>query len=278
MYLKRVTTLAIILVLASAPAAWAHAAFQTQADQDAIFKQIGVDEKRGTQVPLNAAFKDQTGRDVSLADYFGDGKPVLLSLNYYECPMLCPVTFANLARTMDEMKGLKPGKDFRVLVVSISPYENAGIAKAKADETYRMLKGYEDPSAWWPFLYGDERDIEAVTRAVGFRYKIIDKTNIAHPSVLIVLTPEGKVSRYLYGIEHSPQDLRLALIEASKGEIGTSAALNRVLLFCYHYDPVGKKYVLAAARIMTGAAAIVFISLLILILFMWKSERARGRK
>ena len=278
MYLKRVTTLAIILVLASAPAAWAHAAFQTQADQDAILKQIGVDERRGAQLPLNAVFKDQAGREVSLGDYFGDGKPVLLSLNYYECPMLCPVTFANLARTMDGMKGLKPGKDFRVLVVSISPFETAADAKGKADETYRMLKGYEDPSAWWPFLYGDEKAIVSVTGAVGFRYKVIDRINIAHPSVLIVLTPEGKVSRYLYGIEHSPQDLRLALLEASKGKIGTSAALNKVLLFCYHYDPVGKKYVLAAARLMTGAAAIVFIALAALILLMWKSEKARGQR
>lgn len=278
MHFKRVIASALIFVFASAPAAWAHAVFQTQADQDAVLKQIGVDERRGAQVPLNAAFKDQAGRDVSLGDYFGDGKPVLLSLNYYECPMLCPVTFSNLARTMDGMKGLKPGKDFKVLVVSISPYENAGIAKAKADETYRILKGYQNPSAWWPFLYGGEKDIEAVTRAVGFRYKIIDKINIAHPSVLIVLTPEGKVSRYLYGIEHTPQDLRLALLEASRGEIGTSSALNKVLLFCYHYDPVGKKYVLAAARLMTGAAAIVFIALAALILLMWKSEKARGRK
>lgn len=248
--------------------------FTNQAEQDAFMKEIRVDEKPGATIPLDLRFTDQSGKPVMLRDYFR-GKPVILTLNYYECPMICPVTFANLAKTMEDMKGLKPGKDFTILTVSINPNETAKVAFEKSNETYAMLKGFPDPSGWWPFLLGGGKEIEALTGAVGFRYRRLDETNFAHPSALIILTPEGKVSRYLYGIKQEPNDLRLALLEASGGKIGSSTALNKIILYCYHYDPVGKKYAIAATNIMKGVGAVVLVMLLTLIIVLVKQERKK---
>ncbi len=249
--------------------------FTTQAEQDAFMKEIRVDEKPGAVVPLDLKFTDQSGRTVRLRDYF-NGKPVILTLNYYECPMLCPITFANLAKTLEDMKGLKPGKDFSILTVSINPDETAKDASEKATETYAMLKGFNNPSGWWPFLYGGEKEIEALAGTVGFRYKRLDETNFAHPSALIILTPDGKVSRYLYGIKQEPNDLRLALLEASDGKIGASTALNKIILYCYHYDPVGKKYAITAINIMKGVGAVVLVMLVVLIIALRKQERGKA--
>ena len=252
-----------------------HAAdFATQASQDAVLKEVGVDEKPDAMLPPGLTFTDQDGKAVKLGDFFADKKPVLLSLNYYLCPMLCPVTFANLTRTIGGMKGLAPGRDFKVLVVSVNPDETPELAKEKAKETYKMVSA-PDPESWWRFLLGKQESIDALTKAVGFRFKKLDAINIAHPSVLIVLTPEGRVSRYLYGIEHTPGDLRLAVIEAADGKVGASEALNRVLLFCYHYDPVGRKYALAATNIMKGAGVLVLAGLGVMAFFMLRHERGR---
>jgi protein SCO1/2 len=258
----------------SLPANALAISFTNQAEQDAFMKEIRVDEKPGAAIPLDLRFTDQNGRQSRLRDHFR-GKPVILTLNYYECPMICPVTFANLAKTMEDMKGLKPEKDFTILTVSINPDETAKIASEKANETYAMLKGFSDPSGWWPFLLGGGKEIDALTGAVGFRYKRLDETNFAHPTVLIILTPEGKVSRYLYGIKQEPNDLRLALLEASDGRIGASTALNKIILYCYHYDPVGKKYAIAATNIMKGVGAVVLVMLLALIIVLVKQERKK---
>jgi protein SCO1/2 len=273
---RTITILCICLsVLALMPVGRAHAvSFETQASQEAVLKEIGVDEHPGAAVPRELVFTDQEGKPVRLGDYF-TGKPVLLTLNYYECPMLCPVTFANLAKTMRGMRGLAPGRDFRIVTVSINPDETAGQARDISAQTYAMLPKSPDPPLWWSFLFGYEKEITALTNAVGFRYKQIARNNFAHPSAIIVLTPEGKVSRYLYGIEQDPSDLKLALVEASGGKIGSSAALNQVLLFCYHYDPVGKKYQLAALNIMKAAGVLIVAGLGALFLVMWRHERGR---
>jgi len=267
-------TSAFVAAILSFPANALAISFTTQAEQDAFMKEIRVDEKLGASIPPDLRFTDQSGRPVRLRDYF-NGKPLLLSLNYYECPMLCPITFANLAKSMEDMKGLRPGRDFSILTVSINPDETAKEASEKANETYAMLKGFPNPASWWPFLFGGEKEIAALTGTVGFRYKRLDETNFAHPSVLIVLTPDGKVSRYLYGIKQEPNDLRLALLEASDGKIGASAALNKIILYCYHYDPVGKKYAIAAINIMKGVGAVVLVVLVVLILALRKQEKTR---
>lgn len=275
--LTRTALILMLIFLSSAfmPVERARAvSLETQARQEGVLKEIGVDEKPGAAIPLDLVFTDQEGRPVKLGGYL-TGVPVLLTLNYYECPMLCPITFANLAKTVEAMRGLAPGKDYRIVTVSINPDETAEIAREKAGETYKMLTKYPDPEGWWSFLFGYEKEIRELTTAVGFRYKRLDRSNFAHPSVIIVLTPDGKVSRYLYGVEQTPMDLKLALIEAAHGRIGASTALNQVFLFCYHYDPVGKKYQLAAINIMKAVGALVVAGLGMLFFFMWLHERRR---
>ena len=243
--------------------------------QEAVLREIGVDEHLGAAVPLDLTLTDQDGAKVALGEYFRGG-PVILSLNYYECPMLCPVTFANLSRTIDDMRGLELGRDFRVATVSFNPDETEKMAREKSGETYRMLKDAKDPGHSWPFLFGGPDEIKRITSAVGFRYKALGPDNFAHPSVLVILSPEGKVTRYLYGIKQEPLDLQLALTEAAQGRIGASTALNRVLLFCYHYDPVGKKYALAATRLMTAGGTLTLILVGGLLVMLWRQEKGKG--
>ena len=176
-----------------------------------ILKQIGVNEKLGAQVPLDLSFNNQEGTKVALKKFFSGG-PVILTLNYYSCPMLCPLTFRNLVTTMNKIQGLTLGKDFRIVTVSIDPDETAARTREKAQETHAMLHGSDGPNQRWPFLFGEQPQIEALSGAVGYRYLSLGKNNFAHPSVLVILTPDGRVARYLYGIEQEPRDLKLALI------------------------------------------------------------------
>ena len=236
--------------------------------QDDILRQIGVDEKPGAQVPLDLPFTDASGRTVRLGDYLRDG-PVLLTLNYYTCPMLCPLTFRGLAATMGEVKDLSPSKDYRIVTVSIDPAEIPEIVRAKANESHALVPGLKDADSRWPFLYGDGETIRRVTEAVGYRYKKVG-AEFAHPSVQIVLSPGGKVSRYLYGFEIAPRDFKLALLEASEGKIGASTAGNAILMYCFRYDPVGKKYMLYARNIMKAAGAVTLVLLAGLLVVLWR--------
>ena len=235
--------------------------------QDDILRQIGVDEKPGAQVPLDLPFTDASGKAVLLGDYLRDG-PVILTLNYYTCPMLCPLTFRGLAATMADVKDLSPSKDYRIVTVSIDPTEIPEIVRAKANESHAMVPGLKDPDSRWPFLYGSAESIRRVTEAVGYRYLRVG-AEFAHPSAQIVLSPGGKVSRYLYGFQIPPRDFKLALLEAADGKIGASSAENVILLYCFHYDPVGKKYSLVAMNVMklAGAATLVLLGGLLTVLW-----------
>jgi len=246
---------------------------------DEGFPDIGVDEKLGVQLPLDLTFSDQDGKAVRLGDFFTGG-PVLLSLNYYSCPTLCPLVFRNLTRTISIVKGLSIEKDYSIVTVSIDPEETQGRARAKADETWRMTPGFMIPAGRWPFLLDNKGAIDRLTASVGFRYSRVGMNNFAHPSVLVVLTPKGKVARYLYGIDIRPADLRLALMEAAGGKIGGSPFLNQVLLYCYHYDPVGKKYGLAAVSIMkiSGVGMILFLALLFISLWLGDKRKKGGAR
>ena len=235
--------------------------------QDDILRQVGVDEKPGAQVPLDLPFTDASGKAVRLGDYLRDG-PVILTLNYYTCPMLCPLTFRGLAATMADVKDLSPSKDYRIVTVSIDPTEIPEIVRAKANESHAMVPGLKDPDSRWPFLYGSAESIRRVTEAVGYRYLRVG-TEFAHPSAQVVLSPGGKVSRYLYGFQIPPRDFKLALLEAADGKIGDSSAENVILLYCFHYDPVGKKYSLVAVNVMklAGAATLVLLGGLLTVLW-----------
>lgn len=271
-YLRAAMLAAPLLAVLCAAPEYAEGAFGRD-PADAVLDETGVDERLGAKVPLDLSFTDQDGESVKLGDYF-TGKPVVLSLNYYECPMLCPLTFANLSRTIDGMGGLKLGQDFRVVTVSFNPAETLEMAREKSAETYRMLD-VSDPADAWPFLFGGEAETSAVCGAVGFRFKELGPGNFAHPAALVILSPDGKVARYLYGIQHDPLDLRLALTEAADGKVGQSRALSRVLLFCYDYDPVGRRYSLAAMRIMTALGVVTVLCVGGLLLAMRRKERGR---
>jgi protein SCO1/2 len=246
---------------------------------DEVLKGVGVDEKLNARVPPDLVFTDLEGKPVRLGGYF-TGQPVILTLNYYTCPMLCPLIFRNLTDTIQKMRGLSLNRDYRIVTVSIDPDEKLATMREKARETHSGLHGVSDPAQRWPFLMGTARNIQLLTSTVGFRYVRVEKDNFAHPSVFIVLTPDGRIARYLYGIELSPQDLKLALIEAADGKIGGSAILNRVLLYCFHYDPAGKKYAVAAVNLMKIAGGAILAMLVILIAVLIRSEKRKpeGRK
>ena len=240
--------------------------------QDKVPPQVGVDERLGARIPGDLPFRDQAGRSVLLSDYF-TGAPVILTLNYFACPTLCPLVFRNLAGTAARMGDLALGRDFRIVTVSINPDESAALAREKSASTYAMLAGAADPGSSWPFLMGSQGSIERLAGVAGVRYTRLSQDDFAHPNVIIILTPDGRVSRYLYGLELQPRDLKLALLEASGGRIGATNLMNRALLYCYHYDPVGKKYVLFASRLMTLSMLAVLLLTLGLLAFLWKRER-----
>jgi protein SCO1/2 len=264
-----VAFLALVWVTANPLPLEAHAVHDPQDD---ILKSIGVDEKLGGAVPLDARFRNERGDEVRLGDYF-TGEPVLLTLNYYTCPMLCPLTLRKLLDTVENLKGIDLARDFRIVTVSFNPEDRVETARVRAGEIHDAMEGIPDPAARWPFLLGDAKAVEALTGAVGFRYRKVGN-EFAHPDAVVVLTPKGKISRYLYGIEQDPLDLKMALLEASGGNIGESTALNQVLLFCFQYDPVGKKYALYARNIMKAGGILTIALLGGLLLVLWK----RGRR
>jgi protein SCO1/2 len=262
--------LCAFLAVVSAPA-------RAEDPQDKVLREVGVDERSGSRVPLDLPFTDASGKAVRLGDYFHGG-PVLLTLNYYTCPMLCPLTFRSLAATMNDLKGLSLSRDYRVVTVSINAEEFPEIARVKANETHALMPGLERPDDRWPFLYGAADSIRRLTGSVGYRYRKVG-AEFAHPAVTIVLTPAGVVSRYLYGIEIPPLDLKLALIEAADGRIGASSAANTLLMYCFQYDPVGKKYALVAMNIMklAGAITVTFLAALFLVLHFRRGRKEAGR-
>ncbi len=236
---------------------------------------VDIEEKLNAQVPLTAAFLDQDGKPVRVADYLGKGKPVVLALVYYECPMLCGLILGGMARGMKET-GLELGKDYTALSISFDPREKAaqGFVRQK-----HYLQSFDktDRKDVWPFLVGQEKEIRSVTDAVGFHYKYDEETKqYAHGAAIIVLTPDGRVSRYLYGIEFPGRDLRLALVEAADGKVGTS--FDRFLLTCYRYDPVARKYVPYAMGVVRAGALLVLFGLASTLFVFWRREAKGARR
>ena len=214
-------------------------------------REIGFDQRLDEHVPLDVEFKDEEGRTVRLAEYFGQ-KPVVLAFVYYDCPMLCTMILSSITSTLGVLS-LDPGKDFELVMVSFDPREKPELAARKKAE---YLQRYDRPAGadGWHFLTGEPPSIERLTRAAGFRYTWDEETQqFAHPAGIVVLTPDGRLARYLFGLEYGPRDLRLALVEASEGRIGT--AVDAALLYCYHYDPMTGRYGLVVMRILRVAGA-----------------------
>ena len=203
-----------------------------------LLKQVGIEQHLDGQIPPGLTFQDETGKAIRLSDYFGR-KPMVLNLVYYQCPMLCGEVLSGLTSSLSLLK-FDVGKEFDVITVSFDPRETPAIA---AEKKRAFLQRYRRASAeqGWHFLTGDEANIAALTKAAGFGYQYdAQSAQFAHATAILVLTPEGKISRYFYGVEFPPKDLRLGLVEASQNKIGN--AVDEVLLYCYHYDPATGKY------------------------------------
>ena len=238
-----------------------------------LLSKIAIDQKLNQQVPLDIPFTDEQGRQVTLGEYFGK-RPVLLALVYYECPMLCTQVLNGLVTALGVMN-FEPGKEFEVVAVSFNPREGPGLASQKK-ANYLERYGRPHTAAGWHFLTGTEDSIRRLTDAVGFRYAYDEKIKqYAHGAAIELLTPRGVLSRYFYGIEYSPRDIRLGLIEASEERIGT--AIDDVLLFCYHYDPATGKYGAAIMRLVRTAGVLTVV---VFLGFLWvalRRERAEGK-
>jgi protein SCO1/2 len=242
------------------------------ADRPTPLSRVNIEQKLNTRLPLETVFKDDAGHDVQLGRYFDGKHPVILTLVYYECPMLCTQILNGLVRAARVLP-LLPGKDFQVVVISFDAREGTKEASEKK-ASYLKLYGRPETADSWHFLTGSIASVKSVTDAVGFRYIWDAHTaQFAHASAIYVATPEGKLSKYFMGIEYSPKDLKLGLVDASSGRIGTM--VDQVLLFCYHFDPQSAKYTLFALGLLriVGAATVLTMGGFVFIMLRRENRR-----
>ncbi|HKA53719.1 MAG TPA: SCO family protein [Candidatus Binatia bacterium] len=232
---------------------------------------VGIDQHLDAQVPLELNFRDETGRDVRLGDYLGS-KPVILVFAYYQCPMLCPLVLDGVVKSL-RVLSFDAGEQFAVVVVSFAAGEAPPLAAAKKEQIVRL---YARPgaAAGWHFLTGEETAIARLTQTVGFRYAY-DKEHgqYAHAAGVVVLTPQGRIARYFYGIEFAPRDLRLGLVEAAAGKVGTVA--DQLLLLCYHYDPTTGKYTTLTLNALRVGGAMTVVALGTFIVIAGRRDKMR---
>jgi protein SCO1/2 len=212
-----------------------------------VLQNVGFEPTLNAQMPLDLPFTDENGQSVKLGDYFHPGKPVVLAFVYYGCPMLCNQVEQGVVGSL-KMLSFNPGQDYEVVFVSFDPREDASMASQKKQSA---LEHFRRPStaAGWHFLTGTKESIDAATQAANFRYKFVASSNLfSHASGIMILTPEGRISRYFYGVEYPGRDMRLGLVDASAGKIGTP--IDHVLLFCYSYDPSSATYSASILKII----------------------------
>jgi protein SCO1/2 len=230
---------------------------------------VGFDQRLGERVPLDLAFRDADGTRVRLGELV-DGRPVILSLVYYECPMLCDLTLSGLAQSLKALE-LSAGVDFDVVTLSFDPGEGPAAAAA-ARRRYLPRYGRAEASGGWHFLTGDEDEIRRLADAVGFRYVYeAERDEYAHAAGIVMLTPQGVVSRYFFGTDHPAKDLRLGLVESGEGAIGS--AVDQFLLYCFHYDPVLGRYSAATMNLVRAGGVVTLLALVTFILVMLRRDR-----
>lgn len=255
--------LGLLALLAAAPAG-------AQPMMPSPAREVGWTQNPGTALPLDATFRDENGKAVRLGDYFGK-RPVILSLAYYECPMLCGIALEGLARSLKGFT-LAPGADFEVVTLSFSPVEQPPLARGKKTNLLDLYGRKAEGEAGWHFLTGDEAQIRRVTEAVGFRYRWDElQKQYAHATGVVVVTPEGVISRYFFGVEYAPKELRLGLSEASEGKVGGVAA--QLLLLCYEYDPSLGKYTATTMTVLRIAAVALVLAFGTFLAVMLSRER-----
>lgn len=240
-------------------------------------REVGIVQRVGERVPLDLVFRDETGKAVRLGDYVGalPGRPTILALVYYECPMLCSLVLHGLLASVKALS-FRIGDEFNIVTVSFDPRETPSLAAAKKAEYVRRY-GRPGADAGWHFLTGEEEAIRRLAQAVGFRYTYDEQTQqYIHASGIMVLTPEGRLARYFYGIEYAPRDVRLGLVEAAANRIGSP--IDQVLLFCYHYDPTTGKYGLLIMNVLRLAGLATVVALGTFIVVMVRRERRRQMK
>jgi len=261
--------------------AWSQAAHKVQPgdttpnQKPSILDQVGLDQRLNQQIPLDATFVDENGQPVQLKQYFGS-KPVLLMMVYYQCPMLCTQVLNGFTGAMNGIVRFNIGREFNVITVSIDPRDTAADAAA---EKKRYLERYRRPEAaqGWHFLTGRKDQIDALAQAIGFRYAWDPEVKqYAHASGIMLLTPQGRVAQYYYGIEYAPRDIQLGLIEASKGKIGN--VVDEVLLYCFHYDPRQGKYGAAIFNVLRLSALATVLALGGFMLIMFRRDSIAARK
>ena len=242
-------------------------------------KNIGIDQRLDQQVPLELEFKDETGKTVKLGDYFQSGRPVILNLVYYTCPMLCGEELAGLSSALGVLR-FTPGKEYEVVTVSINPDETPEVAAEKkkvfVDRMNERLEKKSDGTGWH-FLTGQQAEIQQLADAVGFHYKRDTKTaQFIHSAAIMIVTPQGKLAQYYYGVEYSPKDLRLGLIEASRNKIGN--LVDQIQLYCFHYDPKSGRYGATITSLLRlgGAATVLLLGGLLIV--MYRREPHDSRK
>jgi len=265
-----VTAMACAFGLQSSPAsAQLSDPMQSVGVRPDLLKNVGIDQKLNEQVPLDLMFHDENGKTVQLSQYFGQ-KPVILSLVYFNCPMLCTQVLNGMEASMKGL-AMDAGNQFNALSVSIDPSDKPVMAAVK-QQMYVGMYGRPNAAQGWHFLTGDEQQIKKLADAAGFRYAYDpDSKQFAHASAIMILTPDGKISKYLYGIQYSPRDMRLGLVEASAGKIGTP--VDSILLFCYHYDPNTGKYGLLISRLIQAGGLLTVLAIGIMMVVLFRRER-----
>lgn len=232
---------------------------------------VGVDEHLGATVDLNLTFTGENGYPVALGEYFHQGRPVILNLVYYNCPMLCTLILNGQTEAMREIPWT-PGNEYEVVTISIDPRESFADARKKKAV---YLGSFDRPAPGWHFLTDRDGNAQRLAKQVGFNYKYDPRQEqYAHPAAIMVLTPQGRMARYLYGIRYRARDLRFGLAEASEGR--TTMALEKILLFCYHYDPKAGAYVWFALNVMRGGGILTVLFIAFFIRRMYRAERNRA--
>ena len=267
--------LAFVIVMLVAPAS-AHDEDQARVSSgsDPIAEKVAIEQRLDARIPLHLSFRDEVGRRVNLSRYF-DGKPVLLALVYYDCERLCPLILEGLARSLRPLDFVA-GKHYRVIAVSIDPREGPEVANEKKRViTTRYARS--DGDAGWHLLTGEQEAIDSLARAIGFRYAVKDTENdkdrFIHAAATLMITPEGKISRYFYGFDYPPRELRFSMIEASGNRIGS--AVEQLLLLCYAYDPSQGKYTLSILKILRISGTATVLALGGFLVLMARRERNR---
>ena len=237
-------------------------------------KAVGIEQKLGSQLPLDTELKDEDGKAVKLGNYFNTGRPVILALVYYECPMLCNQVLNGLTGSLKGMS-FDAGKEFDVVAISFDARENDKPDLAK-NKKASYVERYNRPGSekGWHFLTGTQESIDRVTSAAGFSYKWDEKSNqFAHAAAVMVVTPDGKMSRYFYGIDYSPKDLKFGIMESAQDKIGNTA--EQLLLYCYHYDPASGKYGLAILNVIRLGGVLTVLGMGVMGFVFWRKNKKK---